>query len=203
MIWQYVRFQILKCGLYQGYVLRGWIIIETHEFRSLVENVFVFICYSTWWRTCSRSLPLSLISLITRLRGSKSTPNNFQAPINHIWLCNLASLVTASVSTKSLRWKRSLIRGKWKTRMPRPGSRRRGRWWWNCQEAFSWYWSVDGHLRLPTVDDVGQDGLHHLVVVGVGVVKVKRAFHLLEFHSIASLSKRTRDFFDILYFSIE
>ena len=82
----------------------AWIIIETHEFRSLVENVFVFFCCSTWWRTCSRSLPLSLISLITRLRGSKSTPNNFQAPINHILLCYLASLVWASVSTKSLRW---------------------------------------------------------------------------------------------------
>ena len=82
----------------------AWIIIETHEFRSLVENVFVFVCYSTWSRTCSRSLPLSLISLITRLRGSKSTPNNFQAPINHILLCYLASLVWASVSTKSLKW---------------------------------------------------------------------------------------------------
>ena len=35
------------------------------------------------------------------------------------------------------------------------------------------------HLGLPTVDDVGQDGLHELVVVGVGVVKVERAFHRL------------------------
>ena len=93
-----------KAGFTRVVYWEGRIIIETWDFRSLVENVFVFVCYSTWSRTCSRSLPLSLISLITRLRGSKSTPNNFQAPINHILLCYLASLVWASVSTKSLRW---------------------------------------------------------------------------------------------------
>ena len=35
------------------------------------------------------------------------------------------------------------------------------------------------HLGLPTVDDVGQDGLHNLVVVAVRVVKVEHAFHRL------------------------
>ena len=32
---------------------------------------------------------------------------------------------------------------------------------------------------MPTVDDVGEDGLHDLVVVAVSVVKVECAFHRL------------------------
>ena len=38
---------------------------------------------------------------------------------------------------------------------------------------------VHVHLGLLTIDDVGQDGLLELVVVGVRVVKVERAFHRL------------------------
>ena len=80
MIRQYVSSKSLKACFTRVMYWEGRIIIDTHEFRSLVENVFVFICYSTWWRTCSRSLPLSLICLITCLRGSKSTPNNLEGP---------------------------------------------------------------------------------------------------------------------------